>query len=58
MKVCVLLILAFLLVCLVPSSHGLKCYQCEMCSGIGELKECEPEDKYCYVKFIALFIIK
>ena len=49
MKICVLLMISSLLVSLVPSTYGLKCYECINCSGKGELKECSATSKYCQV---------
>ena len=53
MKICVLLMISSLLVSLVPSTYGLKCFACDsVCSGIGELKNCSSDDKFCQVIFI------
>lgn len=46
------LIIVSLLVSLVPTANGLQCYECINCNGIGTLKTCGENEKYCQVKII------
>ncbi|RMZ99588.1 secreted Ly-6 uPAR-related 1-like [Brachionus plicatilis] len=47
MKFFVFLMSISLLVSLVPTSNGLQCYECALCSGLGTLTTCDSGETYC-----------